>query len=172
MRDEQGVHGAVRHLRRALLAAGLVLLGASCSLGDDGPERDASGALLEAGEVEALDLLVGDCFNGPGPQGGETVLTVMVVPCSELHEFEVYHSFDLEDGTFPGVDAVEDLWIAGCLAEFERFVGITFDESELDISGIFPTEETWNDLDDREVLCSVTAVDGEPRAGSASGARI
>lgn len=149
-----------------------MLASAGCSLTDSGPRRDASGALIEAGEVEALDLRVGDCFNGPGADGADTVLTVMVVPCDELHEFEVYHAFDLADGAYPGTDTVQERWIAGCLDEFEGFVGVPFDESELDISGIFPTEETWNDLGDREVLCSVTAVSGEPRTGSAYRARI
>ncbi|MDH3679533.1 MAG: septum formation family protein [Acidimicrobiia bacterium] len=155
-----------------MLLATVLAASASCSLTDDGPERDASGALIEPGEVEALDLRLGDCFNGPGAEGGETVLTVMVVPCDQLHEFEVYHAFDLADGDFPGMDVVQNLWISGCLDEFERFVGVPFDESDLDISGIFPTEETWNDLNDREVLCSVTAVSGEPRSGSARGARL
>ncbi len=130
----------------------------------------------QPGEVEALELEVGNCFNQPGADdssaAGETVLTVMVVECGELHDFEVYHSFDLDEGAFPGAEAVEELWIAGCLAEFENFVGLSFDESELDISAIFPTRETWDDLDDREVLCSVTAVSGEAREGSASGARV
>lgn len=155
-----------------MVLAAVLAASAGCSLTDTGPERDASGALIESGEVEALDLQVGDCFNGPGAGGGETVLTVMVVPCDELHEFEVYHAFDLEDGDYPGTDAVQELWIAGCLSEFEGFVGMPFDQSELDISGIFPTAETWNELDDREVLCSVTAVSGEPRTGSAERARI
>lgn len=130
----------------------------------------------DAGEVEALELEVSNCFNQPGSEdssgGGVTVLTVMVVECSEAHDFEIYHSFDLEDGSFPGEEAVEELWIAGCLAEFESFVGISFDASELDISAIYPTRDTWEDLGDREVLCSVTAVNGEPRSGSASGSRI
>lgn len=123
------------------------------------------------GEVEAIELEVGDCFNET-VEKSQTVESVMVVSCDEAHDFEVYHAFDLEDGPYPGVEVVEDLWIAGCLDRFEDFVGVSFDASVLEISGIFPTEETWVALGDREVACSVTAVDGEPRTGSAAGAGI
>lgn len=139
---------------------------AACFLGNEQGTGDR-----ERGEVKALELEVGSCFNEAGPES-ETVLTVIVVPCEEPHLFEVYHSFELEDGPYPGDESVEDRWIAGCLAEFEAFVGMSFDESELDISGIFPTEDTWVGVGDREVLCSVTPVDGEPRSGSARGSGI
>lgn len=148
--------------------AGQVLVGCGSLLGD-GPTRDDSGQVVEAGELEAFDLQVGDCFNDPG---ADAVDTVMAVPCTELHDFEVYHSFDLADGDYPGADTIQSQWTQGCLAEFEGFVGTSFDQSLLDISGIFPTEETWNELGDREVLCSVTAVDGNPREGSARNTRI
>lgn len=138
---------------------------AGCGLAsDDGPARDDSGQVIESGVVEAFDLQLSDCFNDPG---SDEVQVVTVLPCSTNHDFEVYHLFQLADGDYPGPDALEDLWIQGCLPEFEPFVGMSFDESELDISAIFPTQQSWDDLGDREVLCSVTAVNGLPRATSA-----
>lgn len=128
-----------------------------------GPERDGSGRVVSPGQIEVLELRVGDCFNNL--VRGE-VEVVTAVPCTEAHEFEVFHAFDLPDGPSPEPEVMADLWIDGCLAEFEAFVATPFAESVLDISGIFPTEETWA-AGDREVICSVTAVDGEPRTGSA-----
>lgn len=119
--------------------------------------------------MEALDLQLGDCFNDPASAEVETVI---VVPCDADHDFEVYHLFELPDGEYPGPEKLEEQWIQGCLPEFEPFVGVSFDESGLDISAIFPTEQSWEDLDDREVLCSVTAVDGSPRRSSARGTGV
>lgn len=95
-----------------------------------------------------------------------------VVPCSEPHTFEVFHSFDVTDGPYPGLEAMTSLWMNGCLARFEAFVGKPFEESALDISAIYPTELTWTRFDDREILCSVTAIDGEPLTGSARNSGI
>ena len=50
-----------------------------------------------------------------------------------------------------------------CLAEFEPFVGMSFEDSELDINYFTPTEDSWTRLGDREILCfilSATAVTG------------
>ena len=116
--------------------------------------------------MEAFELRVGDCFNDSGTS---EVRTVEVVPCTTGHDFEVYHEFELPDGSFPGQAAIEQAWVEGCLAEFESFVGVGFDESMLDISAVFPTEASWGQLDDRVVLCSVTAVDGVRRTSSAEG---
>ena len=146
----------------AALAGGLL---AGCGLFDsDGPKRDESGQVIESGTVEAFDLQLGDCFNDPGSAEVEQVI---VVPCRLEHDFEVYHLFELADGPYPGADVLEDQWIEGCLAEFEPFVGVAFDASELDISAIFPTAQSWEEVDDREILCSVTAVSGVPRTASA-----
>jgi hypothetical protein len=148
------------------MAAGVV---AGCSLLADEVERDDEGAVVAPGEVESLDLRVGDCFDDPG---ADRVTTVDVVPCDHSHDYEVFHIFELEDGAYPGEPAIRQGWTAGCLAEFEDFVGKPFDVSEIEISGIHPTTETWADIDDREVICSVTRVDGEPMTGSARGIGI
>jgi hypothetical protein len=154
---------------------------------DDAPARDESGQVIEAGALRVFDLQVGDCFNGHESDGGDEdaaaddeaddagdddVNTVTVVPCSELHEFEVYHLFQLADGEYPGPDAIEVSWTQGCLAEFENFIGISFDQSLLQISAIYPNEDTWDRAGDREVVCSVTALDGSPRQGSAQSSRL
>ncbi len=152
--------GSATVMARLVFVLVMMVVSGCGSLGDD----DGEGA-----EVEALSLELGDCFNDPG---SSSVESVMVVACSEPHDFEVYYIFELPEGEFPGVDVVEEQWIAGCLPEFEGFVGLPFDESVLDMSAIFPTEQTWSSLDDREVLCSVTAVDGAPRTGSAKGSRV
>lgn len=151
-------------LASVLTLAGGVFVGCS----GDGPERDDAGTVVSEGEIHSFDLRVGDCFRDPGE--GE-VGPVFVVPCDQPHGFEVYYSFDLPDGSMPEGRAMEDAWVSGCLSEFEPFVGSPFDSSTLDISAIYPTEDTWEG-GDREVLCSVTPYSGESMEGSAAGTGI
>lgn len=150
-----------------LIVAGGLTVG--CGVLSSGPTRDDRGRVIEAGDVAPFELIVGDCFNDPGL---DQVRTVTVVPCDEPHDYEIYHRFELGDGPFPGGEIIEDRWIQECLAQFEPFVGLAFDESVLDMSAIFPTQKSWEELDDREILCSVTAVDGTPRTRTAQGSRI
>lgn len=155
---------------RKVLLLLVALTSASCGLvSESAPARDDDGAHVESGTLAAFDLQLGDCFNDPG--SGE-VEAVGVVPCTEAHDFEVYHVFTLDDGTYPGTEVIQDKWIDGCLAEFEPFVGTSFDVSILDISAIFPTQQSWEELGDRVILCSVTAVDGMPRTGSARSSNV
>lgn len=153
--------------RLTLLMVALSSLSGCGLFGDDGSE-------VSTRDVEAFDLQIGFCFNSTDGEAedagsGSEVERVTVVPCNQPHDFEIFHTFELDDGPYPGPEELENLWIQGCLARFEDFVGSSFDESMLDISAIFPTERSWDELDDREVLCSVTAVDGEPRLTSARG---
>lgn len=173
MAYKRGVGYVGRRLRSfAMAAVGVWLTVGLAACGSDGtaePPRDSTGQVIAPAEVDALDIHLADCFNNPGL---DSVEQVMVVPCSEPHDFEVFFSFELPDGPYPGDDAIETTWFDGCLAEFEPFVGRKFDESALDVSAIYPTEQTWNELKDREVLCSITAIDGQKRTGSARGAGI
>ena len=160
--------GSVANQGRARRAALILLSGlaveivAGCGLLDDE---------LAPGEVETLDLQLGDCFVNPGAD--RVVTTVQLVPCDEPHDYEVFHIFELEDqDAYPGDSALQQQWTAGCLQQFEEFVGVPFDVSAIEISGIYPTAETWESIDDREVICSVTRVDGEPLVGSARGIGI
>ena len=159
-------------LGRWRLSAGmglvLLLTVAGCGLLEPGIERGEGGAILTAGDLKAFDLRLGDCFNAADAREVESVA---VMPCSDDHDFEIYHVFQLDDGAYPGQEAIEDEWVDRCLARFEPFVGLSYDTSVLDISALFPTEESWKQ-DDREVLCALTAVDELPRAGSARGSGV
>lgn len=126
---------------------------------------------MSAGTVEALAIQMGDCFDNSGP-GADAVEQVHVIPCGELHHFEVFYTFALTEGPYPGAEAIKAQWMAGCVPEFEPFVSSAFADSALDISAIYPTQQTWENLDDREVVCSVTTVDGTPRSGSARGSGV
>jgi hypothetical protein len=118
------------------------------------PERnEETGELAEAGDVGAFQLEVGDCL--ADFQDGTELSSVEALPCSEPHSDEIYASGSIPNGDdFPGPEAVETAAREICLAEYEEFVGLPYDDSVLDIGYLKPTEESWAD-GNREVLCTI-----------------
>lgn len=127
---------------------GLALLAASSE--DFANELD----LPDEGDVSVADLAVGDCTSS-APEG--EMFTIDVVPCSQLHAGEVYRVFDLPDGDYPGKEAVDLMSDEGCFEAFESFVGIGYEESELDYYLLSPLESGWSF--DRGVVCLVVGPD-------------
>ncbi len=151
--------------------AGLGVVGASYLgvAGQDNSVRDETGSVVEAGEVGAFRVRLGDCIQDTA---GEVIESVEAVPCDRPHDLEVYHAFNLTGTTFP---AEEDLMTDvgdGCYAAFAGFVGATYEESTLDFGAMWPTAESWAQFDDREVLCTVYALDETPLIGTARNSRL
>ncbi len=158
IRNEQGdirVNGMPRPRAAqscAALAVALGVLVAGCS---EGPERDAeTGELVEATEVNVFDLRVGDCLDGF--TNDSEISKVTAVPCSEEHTDEVMAAVDVSpaEEAYPGAEAIQEQADEACHAEFEEFVGVSWNESQLDYGYLAPTEESW-DEGDREILCTV-----------------
>jgi len=145
----------------ARLVAGLVgvaLLAASCS--SDTTTRDDDGAIVDEGDVGVFDLQVGDCVNF---RDGESEVTSLAgVVCDTPHDGQVFALFDLEGDEFPGAETVVSEGQTGCVDRFEDFIGIGFQESIYFLDLLPPSEQTWNDRDDREVVCFAVPEAGEP----------
>ena len=114
-------------------------------------KRDDAGQVQEESDVEATKLRTGDCV-AKTAQGAVTDVTA--VPCAQPHGGEAYHAFDLPAGAFPGDEPVASAAEQGCVAAFTEFVGMRYEESELEISQLTPSAEGW-EAGDREVLCFV-----------------
>lgn len=123
------------------------VLAAGCSA-----ERDASGAIESAGSLDAFSMQVGDCFDDSFLSGGE-ISDVPGVPCSSPHDNEVYALFDIPGTKFPGEDAVEELADSGCLERFETAIGMNYQESVIAFTTMYPSEGSWAQGGDREVIC-------------------
>lgn len=95
-----------------------------------------------------------------------------VVPCSEPHDEEVYFEFELEGDEFPGGEAIDAEGEAQCLPAFEDYVGIDFQSSTLSLFWITPTQDTWEQLNDRVVQCVLYHYEGEQLTGSMKGAAV
>ncbi|MEP6482454.1 MAG: septum formation family protein [Rhodoglobus sp.] len=147
-----------------IAAAGLLLSG--CSLLNqvtNTTQRDASGTPTAANDnADVFSIKVGDCLNDATATG--TVTTAPIVPCSTPHDSEAFKSIKMAEGSFPGEDAVKTQADQGCGEAFSAFVGIAFDDSNLDISYYFPTKDSWKN-GDREILCTVYD-DGKKTTGS------
>ncbi|HWB90159.1 MAG TPA: septum formation family protein [Acidimicrobiia bacterium] len=151
--------------RRSLLVVALGLALISCQAE---PARDASGDIAEQGELSVFRFRVGDCFNDPS-SGLEVVTDVEAVPCSQAHDNEVFHLFDLPDGSYPDSATIDQHVLEECLPAFETYVGTPYEISELYVVPITPTEESWAAAD-REVVCALYA-DGARLMGTMKGAR-
>jgi hypothetical protein len=127
----------------------------------------AAGALVLAAcgsDVAANDVEVGQCTN---QDLTGSVGEIDTVDCEESHTAEVFALFDLEGDDFPGAEEVTTLAIEGCTGDrFEAYVGLPYQESEIFSEPLAPSEETWNEADDRTVICFAVASDGSASEGS------
>jgi hypothetical protein len=121
-----------------------------------------------------LSLEVGDCFDdweGSLDNEIQEVSDVPIVECSEPHDNEVYSVSNMPEGPFPGDAAIQDWTITRCRETFDPYVGMAYEDSELDFGALFPTEETWN-LGDTEVMCFLWQIDFEKLTASMRGSSI
>ncbi len=133
-------------------------------------ETTTTEAIIDDGEeVGVFTLKVGDCL---GDVPLDQISSVTELSCDNPHIYEIYHAFDISGDVYPGDDEVVAEAQETCLATFEGFVGIEYEASELEISYLYPTSDSWSLGDDREVLCMVLNLDGSSRSGSAEGLEI
>lgn len=163
--------------RRALALAGsaaaltVALTGCSAinsilgSGSGDANRDEESGQVTESANIDIFSLKVGDC-KMESPSG--LIEDADVVPCSEPHDEEVYYEITMDDGDF-SEDAVNTA-SEECIGDaFTSFVGVSYDQSALEVYPITPTKDTWETLDDRLVQCVVVDPAG-PTEGSLKGA--
>jgi hypothetical protein len=147
-----------------IVAAALLLAGCG-----DNAVRGEDDQVVEAGDVGAFEVRVGDCFDdGQLSAEASEVQEVDAIPCDQPHDNEVYAIFELPDGDYPGEEAVVEQSGEGCDERFAEFTGTAYQDSQLEITQLFPTEDSWNTLDDREVVCAVYDPSG-PVEGSLQG---
>ena len=109
------------------------------------------------------EIAVGDCLNTPED---DIFFEIDPIDCTEEHDLEVFALVDLSTvgpdfslaASYPGDDTVYDAAINECWEEFERYVGVPYEESVLFMDAFTPTVEGWNEVDDRVVNCVVFEV--------------
>lgn len=163
IRTSRGVvlAGAVVLASVALTGCSSILFGAAT--GD--ASRDEAGAVQSEEKIDIFNLKVGDCKMEDVP--GD-IADTKVVPCAEPHDEEVYFEFTLEDGEYPGEEAVGVAADERCYEEFETFAGIPYEDSTLDFFPFTPTEQGWAE-GDQVVQCVIWDPAG-PVVGTLAGA--
>lgn len=129
------------------------------------PDGGATAAPGEPAPSDLYALAVGECLDDV-PQG--FVSSDNFVDCAVPHTYEVFSSFLLPDGAYPGDDAVDQAAIDTCGAAFAKYLGIDYEASQLNYTYLAPLEETWV-AGDRAVSCLVFDPQGET-TGSLQGA--
>ena len=132
-------------------------------------ERNEAGDIVAAGSVGAFEVQVGDCFDDEAFESDE-ISELPAVPCANEHDNEVYAAFDLT-GEWPGDERVEELAHDGCFDRFAGAIGKTYEDSEIDFTTIYPTQGSWKERNDREVLCVGYHMEGQTLTGSIIGSR-
>ena len=132
-------------------------------------DRDESGAIVEAGMLDAFQVRLGDCFDDPDNQAGE-LTSLPGVPCSEPHDNEAYAVFDLTMESYSEYE-ISDFSESACIDRFATYVGRDYESSVLDVVTMYPTQESWAQ-NDREVVCALYDMSGEKLVGSVKGSGI
>lgn len=115
---------------------------------------------------------VGEGFDDtPELLAGEGLGNIEIIDCDQPHDNEIYFVADVPGDTF-NLEAVRQFAFDTCLAEFETFVGHDYATSILDFGIIYPTEDTWDRADDRQIVCLIYRMDLEQVTGSLRGSNI
>jgi hypothetical protein len=130
-------------------------------------DRDDSGAIVDAGSIDAFHIQVGDCFDDSSSYD-EQVTSLPGVPCSDPHDNEAFAVFDVTFDSFPDEETMSGLAYESCVDRFEPFVGIDYESSVLEVVTLYPTAESWAQ-DDREVVCALYDMSETKLVGSVRG---
>lgn len=152
-----------------LRAAGISLLASGSILALSGCGTLMS-ALGEEGNVMTLN--VGDCFDEEAMNTAlmnSEITDVPLVDCAEEHDSEFFHSHQMTGDEYPGDGEIQTQADELCSGDaFTDFIGVSYEESETYVAHLSPTQESWEQLDDREILCYVN-VPGEKVTGTLEG---
>lgn len=140
-RSPRGVGAHASGARRRGRGRALVTL-IVCSLAAFGPAACSS--------TSVLSLETGQCLDTPT---GETVTDVELRPCTSPHGLEVVGTFDLDGDTLPAEDELTATAQEHCSRAFADYVGVDVEESDLDLTWLAPTAQSWNTSGDRTVAC-------------------
>jgi len=148
--------------RAAAAICVLALLVSGCS--DDG--GDSGTPVLDLSETGP-----GTCLDVPD-QLGETVTKLPVIDCAKEHTHEIYAVVPYDDSdVFPGDEALNAFAERSCVGAFEPYVEISVFDSSLLMTWLVPTLSSWNDEDDKDVLCVLADFQAAPLKGSMRGAK-
>ena len=167
MTSREGRTGSVA--RAVAVTAGVVAaLAAVVGCSDDG---DGSGVDEQPVLEVETDTGEGVCMQVDDTLPAE-VETLPVVPCEQQHSHEIYATIESPEEVWPGVEELGEFAEVECLEVFEVYVGTSAFDSSLSYSWLVPSLESWNEEEDRNILCVLGNRDGSPLVGSMRGQQL
>lgn len=135
-----------------------------------GADRNDSGAIVKAGDLDVTELQAGDCFDMPaGSESATDITEVKAIPCSDAHENEVYVATNyLSSDGYPGEAAMWEYADQFCVTAFDTFVSTAYEDSLLDFGYFYPSEEGWAQ-GDQAITCVLYDFNGALLTGSMRG---
>jgi hypothetical protein len=143
----------------AIAVVAAIALAGACS--DDKAKREG-GEITSAGPISAFELRPGDCLYPDDKAVGE-LENIDAVPCDEPHTQEVFAVPEYPDkgGVYPGEGEIQTFADASCLEAFAEYTGTDYLDSNLYFSYLYPSLDSWNSGDDRQVVCVIVATGDE-----------
>jgi hypothetical protein len=99
-------------------------------------------------------LRPGQCVNS-----GSNALKFTVLSCARPHDAEVFASFTLPAGPWPGGSAVRVDAGDGCASRLDSYIDPQLATASLSQQYVYPNQAAWQ-AGERTVVCEVSAVDG------------
>jgi hypothetical protein len=125
-------------------------------------DRDDQGNISEAGEVNAFEIMVGDCL---AQLEEESFTTTTAIPCTEPHAGEMFASTNLPQTIIFESQEYTSFILDFCDTNLFAYAGINANLDEFTYSYLGPTLEGFN-KGDRDIDCVAQRADGMLTTGS------
>jgi hypothetical protein len=125
--------------------------------------------------VSVFSVVPGQCFQAPTKVKAE-LSKLERVPCSKPHVRESYAVIPYTPptgttgGGYPGGDALSTFAKGACAQRFRGYVGVDYLDSSLFFTYLFPSARSWEQDDDRKIICFVTTT-GDKLTASVKGSK-
>lgn len=143
----------------------------ACSGGSEEAERE-DGAIVAPGALDVFGVRVGDCLDLDATDATAAQVTdLAAVPCTQPHRHEVFHVGEVTGfDVYPGPSELSSTSDGMCLGAFEDYVGIPYLDSDVQFTYLYPSLASWQDEEDREVVCILVSTSPQTRSLAAPGA--
>ena len=131
----------------------------------------ACGSSNGQSSTSVFDVQPGQCFVAPTAVKAE-LSNLNQVPCTKAHTEEAYARVKYRapaagpsaaaggGDAYPGGDALDKFAKGACAQHFTAYVGVDYLDSKLFFTYLLPSARSWEQDDDRTVLCFVTTTGG------------
>jgi hypothetical protein len=109
-----------------------------------------------------FDIKPGQCFVAPTDVKAE-LSSLERTSCDKPHTQESYANATYQPGasapsgdTFPGNDVLSTFAQGACAQRYSAYVGVPYLDSKLFFTYLLPSARSWEQNDDRNILCFVT----------------